>query len=626
MNSDASLRTNAARRVPPITVEVALWILVGVLALVLRLANLDAAPLAAHEAREAMLAWRAVTGQGMPDGGYSPFLFVANALLFALCGAGDALARLWSVLFGTAFVLTPLLFRQRLGRVGVLAAGLYLAISPMALFASRQLDGAIMVALGGAVFFGGGLRFVETGGKNWLILAAGGLALAVTSGPSAFGMLLSLGLACLGFGWSWPIARVRWLWARIRPHFRVLMMAFFAAFVVLATGLGWNLRGVGAAGDLLSAWFSRFGMVSLSSLGTLIVYEPLAVLSGLFGLAWLVWKGRFFQKGRFGLLLGLWVGVAVLILSIASPQMPARAVWIVLPLALLGGVSVEVVAQNRRAFKRWRGEWIYACIVLVLWVYLYLRFASYGRQSARAPLDLIVGIIALVLPLLLLVLAAIGFAAFTGDDREVMSEIVGGARVVLWGTAIGAGVALLLVTFSIGWGCAHVRPADPRELLVYDPTADEVHDLVQTLRDLSWRETGLPTTLKFAYEAPADSVLAWYLRDFDAARRVDDLQEMEPWEWGGVVVTLHRDWAFELPEGIELVGRDFALRRSWSPHKLACALQWPPCNESIEWLFYRRPTFTLRTDSWFALEPEAEQWAVVWAHTDDEDAHSLELK
>jgi hypothetical protein len=229
----------------------------------------------------------------------------------------------------------------------------------------------------------------------------------------------------------------------------------------------------------------------------------------------------------------------------------------------------------------------------------------------------------------LLVLAAIGFVVFSGDDREVMSEIVGGAKVVLWGTAVGAGVALLLATFSIGWGCAQVRPADPRELLVYDPTATEVHDLVRTLHDLSWRETGLPSTLKFVYEAPADSVLAWYLRDFDAARRVDDLQELEPWEWGGVVVTLHREWAFELPEGVELIGRDFALSRSWNPDKLSCALGWPPCNESIEWLFYRRPTFTVRADPWFALEPEVEQWAVIWAYADTDgeaDARPLELR
>ena len=94
----------------PLTVEMALWILVGVLALVLRLANLDAAPLSAAEARWALLAWRAVTGQGLPTGGYSPFLLTMNSLLFVLCGASDSLARLVPALFGVLLALVPSLF------------------------------------------------------------------------------------------------------------------------------------------------------------------------------------------------------------------------------------------------------------------------------------------------------------------------------------------------------------------------------------------------------------------------------------------------------------------------------------------------------------------------------------
>ncbi|MFL7793784.1 MAG: hypothetical protein AB8I69_16695 [Anaerolineae bacterium] len=607
ITSTSSSRTKAA---PRITVEVVLWISVGVIAVVLRLVNLDAAPLAAPEAREAMLAWRAVTGQGMPDGGYSPFLFAANVFLFALCGASDALARLWPVLFGSALVFTPLLFRQRIGRVGVLAAGLYLAISPTALFASRQLDGAVMVAFWGTVFFGGSLRFIETGNKNWLTSAAVGLALAVTSAPSAYGMLLSLGLAWLGFGWSWPIGRVRWLWARINPHLGRALVAFLLAVLIFATGMGWNLSGVGATGDLLSAWISRFGMITILPLVSLIIYEPLGWLAGLVGLAWFVWKKR-----RLGLLLGLWIGVALLLLVVASPQTSMRAVWVVLPLALLSGGAVEAVVQNRRAFRRWRREWLYACIVLVLWIYLYLRLMSYGLYGK--PLDLIVGILAFSLPLLLALLA-ITFAATSGDDREVRTEIVGGAGSALRGAAAGSGIALLLITFSIGWGCAQVRPADPRELLVHESTAVEVRNLVQSLQDLSWRETGLPTTLRITYEAPADSVLAWYMRDFGSARRVDDLRELEPWEWNTVLVTLNRDWAFDLPEGVDLVGRDFALSRSWSPQKLGCFFEWPPCSGAVEWLLHRTPTFTERNSQWFILEPEVDQWAVIWTHARSE--------
>jgi predicted membrane-bound mannosyltransferase len=125
-----------------------LWVLIAVVALALRLTHLDAAPLNASEAREAMLAWR--VGQSFQTAGrleslphasgYSPLLLAANTLLFTVCGASDALARLWPALFGSVLALTPFLLRRRIGRVGALAAGLYLALSPTALLASRQLE------------------------------------------------------------------------------------------------------------------------------------------------------------------------------------------------------------------------------------------------------------------------------------------------------------------------------------------------------------------------------------------------------------------------------------------------------------------------------------------------------
>ena len=174
-----------------LTVETALWILVAVVALTLRLAHLDAAPLNSHEAREAIFAWRAVTGQGMPATSYSPLLFSVNTLLFTLCGTSDKLARLWPALCGSVLALTPFLLRRHIGRVGALVTWLCLAFSPTLLSASRQLDGAVITALSGMVVLGSLVRFFddqggkETGGRTWLALAAGGFALAVTSSSSA---------------------------------------------------------------------------------------------------------------------------------------------------------------------------------------------------------------------------------------------------------------------------------------------------------------------------------------------------------------------------------------------------------------------------------------------------------
>jgi len=179
--------------------------------------------------------------------------------------------------------------------------------------------------------------------------------------------------------------------------------------------------------------------------------------------------------------------------------------------------------------------------------------------------------------------------------------------------AVGTGVALLAVTLSAGWGAAHVRPATPQELLVRQPTAIEVFDLVQTLRDLSWRETGIPTRLPFTLEAAPDSVLAWYLRDFSAVRRVERLAPTE--ETGLVVVTSRREYgqgypAPTLPDNVEYMGQDFALRRSWDPREVACAWEWPPrCNAAVKWLFLRRTPSA----------PVADEWAVLWLRQDAEE-------
>ena len=576
---------------PSLTVEVALWILVAVVALALRLAHLDSAPLNGSEAREAMLAWRAVTGRGTPGTGYSPLLFAANTLLFALCGASDGLARLWPALFGSALALVPGMLRQRIGRVGALAAGLYLALSPTALFASRQLDGAVVTAVGGMAFLGGLVRFLDTGRHSWLTLSAVGLALTVTSSPSAYGLLLALGLGWLIHALAWPEreSRLPWgLWGKLRPHLNRALVVFSFSVLTFSTGLGWNLGGLGATGDLLSAWLTRFGAVSdpiiVSFPALVLVYEPLALFLGLGGLVWAIGRGH-----RFGALLGLWAGLGALQMALMPGWTTLDILWVVLPLVMLTGVAVESLAQGLRERGEWLGEGLYAPLVAILWVHFYLMLARYTVLGNSTDLALA------LLTVALQVLLAIVFALAMGSDTA--------ARAV----AVGTGFVLLAVTCSIGWGVAHVRPADPRELLVREPTAVGVRDLVQTLRDLSWRRTGIPTTLPLVFEVARDDlVLAWYLRDFSAARWVEKLEVGEDTEL--VLVTTRRDLAQTGVQGdVEYVGQDFNLRNSWNPLEIGCTWAWPPrCHAAVRWLFFRH-TPSL---------PLVDQWAVLWLRQD----------
>ena len=574
-----------------LTVEMVLWGIVTVLALVLRLVHLDAAPLNVHEAREAMLAWGAATGQGMPMADYSPVLLAANALLFALCGASDALARLGPALFGGALALTPFLLRERMGRVGALAAGLYLALSPTALVASRQLEGAVVAAVGGMACRGGLSRYFGTERRGWLSLAVGGLALAVTSSSSAYGLLLALGLSWVLLAWIWPngeVQRLRGVW---RLHGRHLLVMFSLVGLALATGLGWNLAGLGAAGDLLMAWLARFGPASslvASPLTLLVVYEPLALA---FGIGGLVWASR--RRHRFGVLLGLWAGLGSLMLALMPGRMAVDMLWVVLPLAMLTGLATESLVQALRERGGWLSEGLYVPVVVVLWVHFYLMLAR--SAGLGSPTELALALLTVALQVLLALIFALAMS-------------VG----VAWrALGVGTGVVLLAVVLSAGWGVAYVRPADPLEpVLTRGPTAVGVHDLVQTLRDLSWRETGLPTALPFTLEAAPDSLLAWYLRDFSAARRVENLEAEG--EMGATLVTTRRDLGDLMlmdvrDDAVDYVGQDFALRRRWSPLEIGCTWDWPPqCSVAIEWLLFRSTV----------APPVIQEWAVLWQRQD----------
>lgn len=563
--------------------EVAAWAFVAGIALAMRLAQLDAAPLSAAEARQATVAWQAARGQGMPVGDYNPLLLAANSVLFLLFGASDAVARFWPALFGSTLALTPLLVRRRLGRVGALATGLYLAISPTLLVASRQLTGSVISATGAMVFVGCVARFLETDGDRWLALGAVGLALGVTSGATVYGLLLPLGLAWLVLSQLWPVggARIGRRLSGLEPHASLFPLVVVLAALAFSTGLGWNLAGIGEIGGPLASWFGRFRPQSgpiASPITLLATYELLAVVFGVGGLVRGVRRGR-----RWTALLGLWAGLGLLVLMVMPSRTPADLVWAVLPLAMLTGLVAEELAR-----KSWSSGatlcLVYGVSVLVLWGHFYLMLARYAAFGQRA--DLALALIAVVLQALL----GLSFAIVVGLDATLRAA------------AAGTGIALLALTVSAGWGVAYRRPADPREALVSQPTATGVRDLVETLRDLSWQQTGTPTTLEFVFQAPPDSVLAWYLRDFGVAHRVDDISELTADEIGSVVVTTGRDPGAATIAGGDYAGQSFALRRQWTPSALGCRFWEAGCQRAFSWFLYRdEPQL-----------PEADRWVTLW--------------
>jgi uncharacterized protein (TIGR03663 family) len=567
-----------------LTIEASLWGVVVATALALRLSHLGLAPLTAREAHEATLAWRAASGQGFPTGDYSPLLLAANSLLFTLFSSGDVLARLIPALFGALLACTPLLLRRHVGRVGALASGLHLAVSPTALAASRQLAGTAVAATGVMVCVGCLACFIETHSRNWLTFAAVGLALAVSSGATAYALLLPLGAA-----WVF-LTRLRLEGESSRLGQRVLclkshgprfLLTLTLAVLGFSTGLGWNLSGIGGAGAVFMDWFGRFRPTptpAASPLTLLVVYEFFGLAFGIGGLIWGLRRGH-----RFAALLGLWGGLEVLLLALMPGRMPTDLLWTVLPLTLLTGLIVEALVRDwHPANGKLRAS--YAGLVLVLWAYGYLMLGRYAALGDRP--DLALAVIAVVAQALL----GLSFGLALGPG------------VALSTAAATTGLALVALTVSTASGVAYGHPTDAREPLLREPTAYAVRDLVQTLRDLSWQQSGMPTTLEFAFQAPEDSVLAWYLRDFERAHRVDRLEDTYASEAVPILVTTRHEEAAPPPIGGEYVGQNFVLQTHWSPRALGCRFWEPGCNVAFDWLLFREAVPV----------PEARHWATLW--------------
>jgi uncharacterized protein (TIGR03663 family) len=176
-------------------VEAAAYVVVALLAAGLRFFQLGLRPLSGGEAMQALAAYRFVQ-DGAPSAptGTVPALFTGNVVGFTLFGASDITARWLPVLAGMLLVLLPYGLRHRLGRGGALAASLLLALSPSAVYLSRSLDGAVLVAACGLAIVVGVINYVDTRRPGALYLAAVALGLGLCAGPGIYTLLLIFAL------------------------------------------------------------------------------------------------------------------------------------------------------------------------------------------------------------------------------------------------------------------------------------------------------------------------------------------------------------------------------------------------------------------------------------------------
>jgi uncharacterized protein (TIGR03663 family) len=562
-----------------LTMERVAYGAIGLLAALLRFSQLGLRPLNEAEAEQALAALRFIQGtaQAAPAGTV-PALFTANVSGFTLMGSGDAIARWLPALAGVILALLPYGLRRRLGRGGALAAALLLAISPSAVYFSRSLDSAIVVATCGLALIVGLLNYVDTRQPGYLYLAVAALGLGLVAGPGIYSLLLIL----IAFGLllyvldrlrerkaGWASLQVAW-WA-VRSENGLLAKAgavLAATFGLVAMTFVLHPAGVGHAADLLGAWARGFlpqaeGQPWIYPLLLLLRYETLLLFLGVMEVVrWAVAKrGDQQELAQYGssfphtAFLVFWSLATILLVLVAGHRPAGNLLLVVVPLALVGGQGVERACRWIDRHISWFEAGIVALIAFGIGIFLYLQLASFA-QSAGAATVSIAGI-SMFASSTYLLLAVVSVVLLVG--LGAVAWLWRGSQLVLAAGWLAAVTILGLFGVKAMWSASIAHTSDARELMIVETTVPDVHLMVDRLEALSLQKTGDAHTLPFTVDAATGPVVAWYLRDFGQQRVVNGLAAPPDTV---AAVTLG---AQDLPIGETFRGQGFPLRTHWLP-------------------------------------------------------------
>ncbi len=175
--------------------ELAAFAILALLALGMRLWQLDGRAMHYDEALHVHYGWKLANGEGYSHSPWmhGPFQVHLTALVFFIFGDSDFTARLGYAFFGAALVFLPYFLRNYLGTAGAIATAVLLALSPTLLYFSRFGRNEILMAFWALALLILIWRYLNEGKSRYLYLASAVLALAFATKETAYILVLILG-------------------------------------------------------------------------------------------------------------------------------------------------------------------------------------------------------------------------------------------------------------------------------------------------------------------------------------------------------------------------------------------------------------------------------------------------
>jgi len=621
-----------------ISLEVLAYFALALLAIIFRVAELDAVPLSEHEAQQALHAWHTVnpTAPGEFITAHNPLTYVSQLLTFSTFGGNELAVRFGVMVAGVLLSLSPILFRERIGKTRAFVWAVLLSLLTVPVVSSRYADGTTWMMLFAVLSMWMIWRYWYSRKVSDAMWATGFItAMVLLSSPSGIPLLVIL----LVSGWL-----AVWRTALSAPErldlpgddilqtalkrlleFPFLQVAFVPVLLIVSVGtvFMFNPSGLSTVSQLVNSALSgitqpasedgiRLGFIAL------FTYEPLLIIFAIGG-TWLLWRhDDVTYADRFAV---AWSVVGTIGLLLYAGATTSDAMWVIIPLTLLASYGITELMVNRLIIvlwdthdtneslystRYWWVKWIVSLGVLLLLFVISVHFQEIARSFLNLPpqgtiSDWITRLLeppfnefrySLLWFILGIVFTVVGFmlvASFWGNGST------------LQGVGLGFMLFLLLSGMGGAWNVAIENADSPAELWHPSATAQDAYLLRETLFEIADRDTnGFPMVAVSVVTDNAgiisnNGLVAWLLRDFQNARFVNSLNAVQ-----GDQIILMAETSVTNPElGSDYVGQSFILRRNWSTARLALI-------DIFAWWSQRR----------FRTEQQLQEVSILWLRQD----------
>ena len=384
MMLDQARRVWVSRPWPPIRVrkpgwEAYLFAGLALVALGLRLWELDGRAIHYDEGLHIHYAWRLAAGDGYSHSPWmhGPFQVEMTALVFKLLPDTDFTARLAYALFGSALVALPYFLRPYLGRTAAVATSILLALSPSMLYFSRFGRNDILMAFWAVALLALMWRYLNEGKNRYLYMASAVLALAFATKETSYIIVAIFAAAMLLMSLTdlvpWVLGRAKLSELGGPAAFLILLVTLtlpqwsaLSSIPLGALGLELVNEGVGEVGlPVLGPPFISFPLVDLPVVVNAVITAALVSIP--------VWAAINTRRGRRW---AKWLlpGAAVAALAYMTVSFPSGIVARDF-LVSFGVLAAMLIASAVIGFMwRWKVWLICAAIFYSIWTMLYTSF------------------------------------------------------------------------------------------------------------------------------------------------------------------------------------------------------------------------------------------------------------